>query len=85
LPETKVQEAAMAMERVRHAIEAEKFQQDGKPLDLNITVSIGISVFPADGKVEDELIEKADQALYLAKGEGRNRVVIYEKKESTGS
>ena len=42
---------------------------------LNKTVSIGISIFPNDADNIDTLITKADEALYLAKNNGRNRVV----------
>ncbi|MFT5388188.1 MAG: diguanylate cyclase (GGDEF)-like protein [Candidatus Omnitrophota bacterium] len=40
----------------------------------NVTVSIGISTFPNDAQMKDDLIQKADKALYKAKAEGRNRV-----------
>jgi len=40
----------------------------------NITASIGVATFPVDAHSKEELIDKADQALYKAKSEGRNRV-----------
>ena len=40
----------------------------------HITVSIGVASFPVDAQIKEELIHKADQALYQAKSEGRNRV-----------
>lgn len=40
----------------------------------SITVSAGVSSFPEDARLKDELIAKADQALYRAKKKGRNRV-----------
>ena len=40
----------------------------------HITVSIGVATFPADAQVKDELIQKADQAMYEAKNKGRDRV-----------
>jgi len=43
--------------------------------ETNITVSIGAASLPLDTSFEDELILKADQALYRAKHQGRNRVV----------
>lgn len=43
--------------------------------ETNITVSIGVSSFPLDARDEDELILKADRAMYEAKRSGRNRVV----------
>lgn len=60
---TKEQATALA-ERIRRAVE----------LSTPITVSIGISEYPGDGKTIEELIEAADQAMYGAKREGKNRV-----------
>ncbi len=40
-----------------------------------ITVSIGIASFPEDAQLKEDLIQKADQALYVAKAKGRNQVV----------
>lgn len=42
-----------------------------------ITISIGIASYPEHGKSAEELIEAADEALYLAKNTGRNKIVIY--------
>jgi diguanylate cyclase (GGDEF)-like protein len=41
-----------------------------------ITFSIGISGFPEHGETGEELLNRADQALYQAKAEGRNRIVV---------
>lgn len=41
-----------------------------------ITLSIGISAFPGHGATAEELLRTADQALYRAKREGRDRVVV---------
>ncbi|MCM8780498.1 MAG: sensor domain-containing diguanylate cyclase [Candidatus Omnitrophica bacterium] len=41
----------------------------------NVTVSIGVATFPDDAKDEEELILKADRALYEAKQRGRNKVI----------
>ena len=40
----------------------------------SVTVSVGVATFPVDAAMKDELIHKADQALYEAKKSGRNRV-----------
>ncbi|CAM2737732.1 regulatory protein (GGDEF domain) [Legionella steigerwaltii] len=42
-----------------------------------ITISIGISVYPTHGHTAEALIESADKALYFAKANGKNQVVLY--------
>lgn len=44
--------------------------------DLPLTLSVGVATFPEDATTSDDLIHAADRALYQAKREGRNRVVI---------
>ncbi|MDC7238875.1 MAG: GGDEF domain-containing protein [Spirochaetales bacterium] len=71
LPETSVDNAITAAEKLRSAIQENSIVRTG----LEITVSIGVSEFkPVDNAVED-LIARADSALYKAKEAGRNRVV----------
>jgi diguanylate cyclase (GGDEF)-like protein len=41
-------------------------------IEANISGSIGISIYPNDAADEEALIRKADQAMYLAKSQGRN-------------
>jgi len=75
LPQTELAGARTAAERLRSAVEEHTF-----PLATPgaITVSIGISTFPADGTTTSALLEVADRALYLAKQNGRNRVGVIE-------
>ena len=49
-------------------------QPDNLP---HITISMGIATFPEDGRNADELLQKADAALYAAKKKGRDRVIGY--------
>jgi two-component system cell cycle response regulator len=76
LPETGAPGAEAFAERLRELIEAHTFNAArGGPIRL--TTSIGVSAFPGPGvdSVED-LLANADQALYRAKSEGRNRVRV---------
>jgi diguanylate cyclase (GGDEF)-like protein/PAS domain S-box-containing protein len=49
--------------------------------NLTITVSMGISWFPAHGETRIDLMRAADKALYIAKERGRNQAVIYQELE----
>lgn len=60
-------------ERLREAIEkAEVIFEGGR---IRVTASVGLAVWPSDGKTSQELLAAADRALYAAKAAGRNRVV----------
>jgi diguanylate cyclase (GGDEF)-like protein len=76
-PETPKQGALELAERLRRNIEAADFQKSDVMPGGKFTVSIGIATYPEDAANKSELIEKADQALYLAKANGRNRVAAY--------
>jgi diguanylate cyclase (GGDEF)-like protein len=80
LLEAELPQALVAAERIRSCIEEYGFSiiRSGKPSDTHrVTISIGISSFPADSHDPIELVEMADSALYRAKREGRNRVRAY--------
>ncbi|NKQ40425.1 MAG: EAL domain-containing protein [Sulfurovum sp.] len=49
---------------------------------LNVSASIGISIYPKDGDDFNELIKNADSAMYFAKANGKNSYVFYTKKHS---
>ncbi len=72
LVDTPLSGAKVFAENLRKFVEAERFVHDGKIISL--TVSIGLAEFPAHGKKGEDLIQRADQALYLAKSSGRNAV-----------
>lgn len=74
LIETDKIKAYAAAERIRQSVDEKEIRVYDEA--LNISVSIGISVFPADGDNKDALIEKADSALYRAKQSGRNKVSV---------
>ncbi|MCS6885821.1 MAG: GGDEF domain-containing protein [Acidobacteriota bacterium] len=72
LPETPLSGALTVAERIRLAVEAFNFEIVG--CSRKVTVSSGIADYPACAKEPDELIKRADEALYQAKTSGRNRV-----------
>lgn len=64
-------------ERMRVSIESQKIFLADKKAFINVTASFGVaSMLPDQPQSSDELIKQADDALYQAKGEGRNRVVM---------
>ncbi|PLR92544.1 DUF4084 domain-containing protein [Bacillus sp. T33-2] len=46
-------------------------------IEINLSISVGISLFPLNGKTSEELIKQADTAMYLAKETGRNNFKFY--------
>jgi diguanylate cyclase len=71
MPETDLQSAYVAMEKVRTAIEECPFNFNQQRIP--ITASFGISSFQEGDEIET-CFERADKALYRAKDEGRNRI-----------
>ncbi len=66
--------AAMA-ERIRLAVEEKEFNSKENPISM--TISCGVSQFQEDDSI-DTLTRRCDEALYVAKGKGRNRVEVWE-------
>ena len=75
LPRTDSKGAMNIAERLRKAVMSASFSSDTS--QLKVTLSIGIATTPSDAKTKEELIEKADEALYYAKHNGRNRSVLW--------
>lgn len=75
LPGTDGPGARIIAERLREAVQGKTFGADEK--SFTVSISIGIAVSPADAMRKEELIEKADQALYHAKHNGRNQSVLW--------
>jgi len=76
LPGTHGEEARTVAERLRAAVTAEDFT-DGRDPDLGITVSIGVATLPVHAADAEELVSKADKALYEAKRRGKDRVWVF--------
>ncbi len=72
MPETKMANALEICERLRGTVERSPLQ--GHAGNAYLTVSMGLAAYPRQGESPEELVNAADKALYLAKGNGRNRV-----------
>jgi len=75
LPETSKKAAHVLADRLRIGVSEIKMDEKLP----GVTISLGISTFPEDGKTLNELLDKADAALYRAKANGRNQVISYTK------
>jgi diguanylate cyclase (GGDEF)-like protein len=76
--ETDERGAAQLAERIRSELEATTFHSElGQ---LNVRCSIGVAPFPAAGTSWDPLFKAADEALYVSKRGGRNRVTVWSTK-----
>ncbi|MFA4981674.1 MAG: diguanylate cyclase [Candidatus Omnitrophota bacterium] len=77
MPGTTKENARLFAERLRN--EVEKLFADDATItqDKRLTISCGISTYPEDVSTKDDLIAKADLALYEAKRAGKNRTCIY--------
>ncbi len=69
LPDTAAVKAFLIADRFRELIQSKS--------NPGITISVGISNYPNDGKTAQALIEAADKALYASKEKGRNTVTLY--------
>ena len=77
-PHTPQLRATDLAERLRKCIEAHQFKltnERGEDLDIRLTVSIGVASFSDEIADMDKLVHAADENMYRAKHEGRNRVI----------
>ncbi len=75
LPEACLEDSAKIAENIRQGVGQLYVQSRHQSLGA-ITISLGVAVFPQDGLTGDHLISSADRALYRAKKQGRDRVVL---------
>jgi diguanylate cyclase (GGDEF)-like protein len=73
LPGVNTKDAQSIAEKLRNKVEKAKILGDKYP----VTMSLGVATYPQHGDMEQELIEKIDQALYVAKETGRNRSQVW--------
>jgi len=74
LPEIDFENGRTVGEKLRAEIERTEFKGEEKMPNHCLTISVGFATFPRDAKVPTELLEHADQALYISKRNGRNMI-----------
>ena len=75
MPDARLDVARTVAERLRSKIAETPFVVSGDAATVAVTVSIGVALTDASGDSAEDLMNRADEALYEAKGTGRNRVV----------
>jgi two-component system cell cycle response regulator len=75
MPETDMAVAAIVAERIRRRIAGEPFSIRAGAAALDVTISVGIAALAGVSDTAAAILKRADQALYRAKRDGRNRVV----------
>lgn len=83
-PDTTIAEATDRAESIRQHIEGLAIMLGGRPLG-KITASFGVAGYPHHGTDCQQILRAADAALYQAKADGRNRVVVAEASQKTSS
>jgi diguanylate cyclase (GGDEF)-like protein/PAS domain S-box-containing protein len=78
LPNTSLEDAARRAEQFRASFEALRVGDKKRP--TKATMSIGIACFPTHGEDGEQVLDRADEALYSAKATGRNCVVVFKPK-----
>lgn len=79
MPETESINGFILAERIRKNIAA--YFQKQEEGNMEVTVSGGLASYPQNCNSETELLSKADSALYLAKGAGKNRISLYKQEK----
>jgi diguanylate cyclase (GGDEF)-like protein len=77
LPESTLEGAQKRAEQLRQEANGLRARDAGQTIE-GITLSLGVAVYPMHARTKDALLRAADAALYRAKREGRNRVVVAE-------
>jgi diguanylate cyclase (GGDEF)-like protein len=71
-PQTEIEGAAAVAERIRQSVESTRIQSGDT--EIRVTISAGVARRTENTHTPDDLLKAADEALYQAKGGGRNRV-----------
>jgi two-component system cell cycle response regulator len=75
LPDAGMEIALKVAERIRRVVAAKSFDAGARSGPLPITVSLGVALIESPSDSIEDIIKRADDALYRAKREGRNRVI----------
>ena len=75
MPETDVKQANDVAERIRKIVEKKDMKVSHEIGFIKKTISIGVAYLDEMGDTGEALLKRADEALYKAKHEGRNKVV----------
>lgn len=75
LPETDVETARRKVESLRELVASTSISTGSRGQTVQVTISAGLASFPQDGEDAAELFATADERMFEAKREGRNRVV----------
>ncbi len=73
LPEINARNGMIVAEKIRREVEAQRFRNQKKQPNGNLTISLGVAENSAELRNYREMFKRADEALYRAKQEGRNR------------
>jgi diguanylate cyclase (GGDEF)-like protein len=73
LHESDVRQGLLVAERLRKAVEAARIVVSTSAEPLRVTLTLGVAAYPEDGATADELLHRADLAMYRAKSLGRNQ------------
>lgn len=74
LPDITLEHSQIIAEKIRHLAESQNFKVEEK--SISVTLSIGLSLFQKEDQSINKVVIRADEALYRAKNNGRNRVEV---------
>ncbi len=85
LPRTDAAGARVVAEKLRRVVGRTRFPGEHAVPGGKLTVSVGAASHPGTARTAEELLERADRALYRAKQEGRNRTCAWEERRGTAA
>ncbi|HJW75576.1 MAG TPA: GGDEF domain-containing protein, partial [Thermoleophilia bacterium] len=69
--------AEAVAEAIRRAMAESRFEGYPRRKEVSVTISIGVASYPDDAEDAEQLLVRADRALYVAKRQGKNRTCVY--------